>query len=67
MAREVIGYRENLEYLTDKGLPALMTQKQVAEALGISQSHVKTLIKSGHIKTVGTLIPLGSVARVICG
>ena len=67
MAREVMGYRENIEFLTDKGLPGLMTQKQAAEALGISQSHIKTLIKSGHIKTVGTLVPLGAVARVLCG
>ena len=67
MAREAFGYRENLEFLTEKGLPALMTQKQAAEILGVSQSHIKKLIKSGYIKTVGTLIPLGAVARVICG
>lgn len=67
MSREAFGYRENMEFLVDKGLPCLMTQKQAAQELGVSQSHIKTLIKGGHIKPVGTLIPIGAIARILCG
>ena len=67
MPREVEGYRENIAFLSEKGLPGLMTQKQAAEELGISTKHLRDLIKDGYIKTVGTLVPLGAVARLLCG
>ena len=67
MAREVFGYREQIAILTEKGIPGLMTQKQAAEELGISARHLRELIKAGEIGTVGTLIPRGAVARIMCG
>ena len=67
MPREVEGYRENIAILSEKGVPGLMTQKQAAEELGISTKHLRALIKAGQVKAVGTLIPIGAVARLLCG
>ena len=64
---EAFGYRETLELLAEKH-PMTVTQKDTAKILGCSLSHLKdTIIKKGHIKVVDGKIPLGSIARYICG
>ena len=61
------GYREILEFLSDKGVPPLMSQRQAASELGVSYDSVRRLIKSNRIKLVGTMVPIGALARLMCG
>ena len=65
MERE--GYRECIGYLSDKGFPALMRQKDAAKALGISERHMRDLIKEKKVRLCGTMVPIGAVAKVMCG
>ncbi len=67
MPRESFGYRENLADLTERGVPRLMTQKQACEVLNIGRPFLKGLVQSGKIKLVGTLVPIGAVAKIMCG
>ena len=65
MERE--GYRECIGILTERGCPALMRQKDAAKALGISERHMRDLIKEKKVRLCGTMVPIGAVAKVMCG
>lgn len=65
--REKQNYREMLGYLaTEKGLPLLLTVKQVQETLEVSYGFVTKLIKSGRLKKTDGKITLGSLASYLC-
>mgnify|MGYP006969243725 CR=1 FL=1 len=64
---EMVGYRECIGILTERGCPALMRQKDAAKVLGISERHMRDLVREKKIKTCGTMVPIGAIARVICG
>lgn len=64
---EMGGYRECIAFLTEKGYPALMRQREAAKVLGISERHMRDLVREKKIKTCGTMVPIGAIARVICG
>ena len=49
MGREKENYRATLQFLSEK-YPMLMAKIQVAEALGISRTHLDKVIRKGHIK-----------------
>ena len=68
MSREKQGYREMLCFLiNDKSLPMTLTKKQAAEALDVSLTHLNTIISKGHLKIQDGKIPIGSLARYLCG
>lgn len=68
MPMEKAGYREMLMFLTEsKGLPLLLNRGEACEALSISRDYLAILIKKGDIKLSGSKIPLGSIARYLCG
>lgn len=60
-------YREMLLYLTERGCPALMTRKYVAEFLGIAVSTLARIIRKGKIKLQGSMITIGELANYLCG
>ena len=66
MGREKENYRATLQFLSEK-YPMLMAKIQVAEALGISRTHLDKVIRKGHIKVQDGKIPIGSVASYLCG
>ena len=68
MAREKEGYRDMLMFLNEtKKLPLLLNRGQACEALGISRDYLAVLIAKGDIKLLNSKIPIGSVARYLCG
>lgn len=71
MGREREGYRETLAYLYDLGLPPAMTRAEAAAFLKLSRYRLAELISHGNItvsnKGKGGLIPLGSIAKYLCG
>ncbi|MGM9551956.1 MAG: hypothetical protein ACI3XA_06825 [Clostridia bacterium] len=66
MSREREGYREMLMYLAER-YPMTMTKKQAREALGVSFTHLQKMIENKHIVVVDGKIPIGSVAKYLCG
>jgi predicted site-specific integrase-resolvase len=44
-----------------------MRQKDAAKALGISERHIRDLIREGKIRACGAMIPIGAVAKIMCG
>jgi hypothetical protein len=67
MIMEREGYRECIGILTERGYPTLMRQKDAAKALGISERHIRDLIREGKIRACGAMIPIGAVAKIMCG
>ena len=68
MSREKEGYREMLVFLNEtKKLPLLMDRGQACEALSVSRDHLARLIAKGSISLDKNKIPIGSVARYLCG
>ena len=68
MSREKDGYREMLMFLNEtKKLPLLLNKGQACEALSVSRDYLAILIAKGDIKLSGKKIPLGSIARYLCG
>lgn len=63
---EAFGYRETLELLAEKH-PMLVTRQTTTVILGCCTNTLDKIIKKGHIKVVDGKIPLGSIARYICG
>jgi len=61
------GYREMLGFLTDKGYGMTLSKKETQELLNVSHTHLAKIIARGHIKIVDNKIPIGSVARYLCG
>lgn len=47
--------------------PMTMTKKQAAEALGVSYTHLQRMIAKKHITEMDNKIPIGSVAKYLCG
>ena len=66
MSREREGYREMLMFLAEK-YPMTMTKKQAMEALGVSFTHLQKMIANKHITESDGKIPIGSVAKYLCG
>lgn len=60
-------FREVFAELVAAGYPLLMTQKGVAEMLGISINTLAAAIRKGKIKKTGTKISLQQVANFLCG
>ncbi|MBQ8390941.1 MAG: hypothetical protein IJX50_00140 [Clostridia bacterium] len=44
-----------------------LSRKEAQEVLGVSHTHLAKMINRGHIKLIDNKIPLGSVARYLCG
>ena len=65
--REKQGYREVLEFLTERGCPLLLTRSAAAEFLSISRPHLNKLIREKAIKVQENKIPIGSIASYLCG
>lgn len=66
MSREREGYREMLMFLAEK-YPMTLTKKQASEALGVSFTHLQKMIRNKHITECDGKIPIGSVAKYLCG
>lgn len=68
MPKRKEGVDEMLIFLSEeKGLPALASRGQVCDALGIGRDHLSRLIIKGKITLDENKIPIGSVARYLCG
>ena len=68
MPREKEHYRDMLMFLNEsKNLPLLMDRGQACEALTVSRDYLAKLIAKGDIKSEHNKIPIGSVARYLCG
>ena len=65
--REKANYRDMLQFLTEKGYPLMLTQKQTAEILNCGKNTVPRIISRGHLKVIDGKIPIGSVASYLCG
>lgn len=61
------GYREMLAFLSERGYKMTLSRKEAQEVLGVSHTHLAKMISRGHIKLIDNKIPLGSVARYLCG
>lgn len=68
MAREKPNYRDMLSFLAEtKDLPLLLNRGQACKVMGISRDHLAVLIIEGKIVVDNNKIPIGSVARYLCG
>lgn len=68
MPREKEGYRDMLAFLNEnKKLPLLLSRGQACEAMGVSRDYLAVLIAKGDIKLSESKIPIGSLARYLCG
>lgn len=68
MPREKEGYRDMLAFLNEnKKLPLLLSRGQACEAMGVSRDYLAILIAKGDIKLSDSKIPIGSLARYLCG
>ena len=65
MAQTKPGYRETIEWLTNRGFPALLSVREVQEICGCSYGTARSIVSP--IKKVGGKIPIGAVARILCG
>ena len=66
MPREKEGYRDMLSILMER-YPMLLTKKQVCEILDLSFQTVCKLIAKGKLTCDAGKIPIGSLARYLCG
>lgn len=66
MAREAEGYRDMLMVLMEK-YPATLTRQMAQEVLGISYPTLRKAIKEKRITVQNGKIPIGSIARYLCG
>ena len=66
MPREKEGYREMLALLCAKH-PMLMSKKEACPILGISIPHLNKLIAQDKITYDNGKIPIGSIAKYLCG
>lgn len=68
MPKEKAGYRDMLMFLSeDKKAPLLLNRGQACELMGISRDHLAEMIYKGEIKLSENKIPIGSIARYLCG
>lgn len=68
MAKEKEGYREMIVFLCEnKKLPLLVTKREACVAMGISRNYLTKLIIDGKITLDENKIPIGSIARYLCG
>lgn len=66
MGREKEGFREILMMLKES-YPLLLSKCETCKALGVSKPHLDKLIASGKITFADGKVPIGSVARYLCG
>ena len=63
---EKAGYRETLQWLSEQGVPFMMSKKEAEEMLGVSRKTLLKMIDKGELKAIGNKIPIASVARALC-
>lgn len=61
------GYREMLSFLSEKDVPLLLTRAEAGKLLGIGQQNLRKEIAKGKLKLEDNRIPIGSIARYLCG
>lgn len=68
--REKEHYRDMLSYLTtERQAPLLLSKSQAAKLLSVSRNRVCTLIADGYLQfdKKTNKIPIGTIARFLCG
>lgn len=66
MPREKEGYRDMLSILMEQ-YPMLLTKKEVCEMLGLSFNTLAKLIARGKLTCDAGKVPIGSLAKYLCG
>ena len=66
MPREPVGFRDMLAELM-KEHPMLLSKTSVCEMLEVSRTYLDKLIREGKITYKDGKVPIGSVARYLCG